>query len=85
MIHHFALLLFKNYLTIQVGMLQRIHHQYNRYKSSLDNTLIGIMHDPSSRNCAIFVCYVNSSELLPQSVALRSQYSDHAPEAVTLH
>ena len=27
MIHHFALLLFKNYLTIQVGMLQRIHHQ----------------------------------------------------------
>ena len=28
-IHHFALLLFKNYLTIQVGTLQRIHCQYN--------------------------------------------------------
>ena len=42
MIHHFALLLFKNYLTIQVGMLQRIHHQYNRYESALDDTLIGI-------------------------------------------
>ena len=42
MIHHFALLLFKNYLTIQVGMLQRIHHQYNRYESSLDDTSIGI-------------------------------------------
>ena len=41
-IHHFALLLFKNYLTIQVGMLQRIHHQYNKYESSLDDTLIGI-------------------------------------------
>ena len=41
-IHHFALLLFQNYLTIQVGMLQRIHHQYNRYESALDNTLIGI-------------------------------------------
>ena len=40
--HHFALLLFKNYLTIQVGTLQRIHHQYNRYESSLDNTFIGI-------------------------------------------
>ena len=40
--HHFALLLFKNYLTIQVGMLQRIHHQYNRYESSLDDTLIAI-------------------------------------------
>ena len=37
MIHHFALLLFKNYLTIQVGMLQ-----YNRYESALDDTLIGI-------------------------------------------
>ena len=42
MIHHFALLLFKNYLPIQVGTLQRIHHQYNRNESSLDNTLIGI-------------------------------------------
>ena len=41
-IHHFALLLFKNYLTIQVGSLQRIHQQYIRYKSVLDNTLIGI-------------------------------------------
>ena len=30
-IHHFALLLFKNYLTIQVGNLQRIHRQYIRY------------------------------------------------------
>ena len=42
MIHHFALLLFKNYLTIQVGSLQRIHHQYIRYESALDDTLIGI-------------------------------------------
>ena len=42
MIHHFALLLFKNYLTIQVGTLQRIHRQYIRYKSVLDDTLIGI-------------------------------------------
>ena len=41
-IHHFTLLLFKNYLTIQVGTLQRIHRQYNRYKSALDDTLIGI-------------------------------------------
>ena len=42
MIHHFAPLLFKNYLTIQVGTLQRIHRQYIRYKSVLDDTLIGI-------------------------------------------
>ena len=42
MIHHFAILLSKNYLTIQVGKLQRIHRQYNRYESALDDTLIGI-------------------------------------------
>ena len=41
-IHHFALLLFKNYLTIQVGMLQRIHYQNNRYESALDDPLTGI-------------------------------------------
>ena len=41
-IHHFALLLFKNYLTFQVGMFQRIHYQYNRYESALDDALIGI-------------------------------------------
>ena len=41
-IHHFVLLLFKNYLTIQVGTLQRIQHQYNRYESALDDALIGI-------------------------------------------
>ena len=42
MIHHFALLLFKNYLTIQVGTSQRTHRQYIRYESVLDDTLIGI-------------------------------------------
>ena len=41
-IHHFALLLLKNYLTILVGTLQRIHRQNIRYESALDETLIGI-------------------------------------------
>ena len=41
-IHHFALLLFMNYLTIRVGTLQRIHRQYIRYESALDDMLIGI-------------------------------------------
>ena len=43
-IHHLALLMFKDYITILVGTLQRIHRQYIRYKSALDNTLIGIEH-----------------------------------------
>ena len=42
MIHHFALLLFKNHQKIQIGTLQRIHQQYDRYESALDDTLIGI-------------------------------------------
>ena len=41
-IHQLVLLMFKDYRTILVGTLQRIHRQYVRYKLALDNTLIGI-------------------------------------------
>ena len=41
-IHHLALLMIKDYITILVGTLQRI--QYVRYKSALDDTLIGTEH-----------------------------------------
>ena len=34
----------KDYITILVGTLQRIHRQYIRYESALDDTLIGIEH-----------------------------------------
>ena len=43
-IHHLALLMFKDYITILEGTLQRIHRQYVRYESALDDTLIGIEH-----------------------------------------
>ena len=43
-IHHLALLMFKDFITILVGTLQRIHRQYVRYESALDDTLIGIEH-----------------------------------------
>ena len=43
-IHHLALLMIKDIITILLGMLQRIHRQYIRYESALDDTLIGIEH-----------------------------------------
>ena len=54
-IHHFALLHLKNYLTIQVGTLQRIHHQYDRYELALDDTLIGIesLHSGYLTHCIL--------------------------------
>ena len=53
MIHHFALLLFKNYLTIQVGTSQRIHRKYIRYESALDDMLIGIENLPETKYIAL--------------------------------
>ena len=47
MIHHFTLLLLKNHLTIQVGTLQRIHRQYIRCESVLDDMLIAIENSNS--------------------------------------
>ena len=40
-IHHLALLMVKDYITILGGTL---HRQYVRYESALDDTLIGIEH-----------------------------------------
>ena len=41
-IHNLALLMFKDYIMILVGTLQRIYRQYIRYESAIDDTLIGI-------------------------------------------
>ena len=77
MIHHFALLLFKNYLTIQVGMLQRINHQYNRYESSLDDTLIGI---ESLSSGYLTHCILDPKVLARYLEAIADDMEDLAPD-----
>ena len=73
-IHHLALLMLKDYIMILVGMLQRIHRQYVRYESALDDTLIGIEHlnsgylthrilDP--RTLALYLEAVEDEEMAP--------------------
>ena len=76
-IHHFALLLFKNYVTIQVCSLQRIHQQYIRYESALDDTLIGIKNLNSG--------YLTHRILDPQVLSkyletIKDDLEDTAPE-----
>ena len=76
----------------------RRSHRSDSDSSSEDDRYRSRSRDSSrSRSCtipvpvivlclsAIFVRNINSSELHFQSVALGSQYSGHAPEAVTLH
>ena len=76
-IHHFALLPFKNYLTIQVGMLQRIHRQYNRYESSLNNTLIGI---ESLNSGYLTHCILDPKVLARYLQAIADDMEDTAPD-----
>ena len=77
MIHHFALLLFKNYLTIQVGTIQRIHCQYNRYESALDDTLIGIKNLSSGY---LTHCILDPKILARYLEAVTGDMEDTAPD-----
>ena len=77
MIHHFALLLFKNYLTIQVGSLQRIHQQYIRYESALDDTLIGI----ENLNLGYLTHHILDPQVLSKYLeTIKDNLEDTAPE-----
>ena len=76
-IHHFALLLFKNYLTIQVGTLQRIHRQYIRYESALDDTLIGIENLNSGY---LTHCILDPQVLTKYLEIVEDDLEDTAPE-----
>ena len=76
-IHHFALLLFKNYLTIQVGSLQRIHRQYIRYESALDDTLIGI----ENLNSGYLTHHILDPQVLSKYLeTIEDDLEDTAPE-----
>ena len=77
MIHHFALLLFKNYLTIQVGTLQRIHHQYNICKSALGDTLIGIK---SLSSAYLTPCILDPKILSRYLEVIADDMEDTAPD-----
>ena len=76
-IHHFALLLFKNYLTIRVGSLQRIHRQYIRYESVLDDTLIGI----ENLNSGYLTHHILDPQVLSKYLkTIEDDLEDTAPE-----
>ena len=58
-------------------MLQKIHHQYNRYESSLDDTLIGI---GSFKFCIFNSLYFLSKGLARYLKAIADDMEDTAPD-----
>ena len=76
-IHHLALLMFKDYITILVGTLQRIHRQYVRYESALDDTLIGIEHLNSGY---LTHCILDPKILAKYLEAVEDDLEETAPE-----
>ena len=75
-IHHLALLMLKDYITILMGTLQRIHRQYIRYESALDDTLIGIEHLNSGY---LTHCILDPSTLLRYLEAVEDDLEETAP------
>ena len=76
-IHHLALLMFKDYITILVGTLQRIHRQYVRYESALDDTLIGI----ENLNSGYLMHRILDPEILAKYLeAVEDDLEETAPE-----
>ena len=76
-IHHPALLMFKDYITILVGTLQRIHRQYLIYESELDNTLIGI----ENLNSGYLTHHILDPKILGKYLqAVKDDLEETAPE-----
>ena len=75
-IHHLALLMLKDYITILMGTLQRIHRQYIRYESALDDTLIGIEHLNSGY---LTHCILDPRTLVRYLEAVKDDLEEMAP------
>ena len=76
-IHHLALLIFKDYIIILVGTLQRIHRQYIRYKLALDDTLIRI----ENLNSDYLTHHILDPQILGKYLeAVEDDLEDTAPE-----
>ena len=76
-IHPLALLMFKDYITILVGTLQRIHRQYITYESVLDDTLIGIEH----LNLVYLTHHILDPKILAKYLeAVKDNLEETAPE-----
>ena len=76
-IHHLALLMFKDYIMILVGTLQRIYRQYVRYESALDDTLIGIENLNSGY---LMHCILDPKILAKYLEAVEDNLEETAPE-----
>ena len=76
-IHHLALLMVKDYITILVGTLQRIHRQNIRYESALDDTLIGIEHLNSGY---LTHCILDLKTLAKYLEVIKDDLKETAPE-----
>ena len=76
-IHHLALLMFKDYIPILVGTLQRIHRQYVRYELALVDTLIGI----ENLNSGYLTHHILDPEILGKYLeAIEDDLEETAPE-----
>ena len=76
-IHHLALLMFKDYITILVGTLQRINRQCVRYESALDDTLIGI----ENLNSGYLTHHILDPKILGKYLeAVKDDLEETAPE-----
>ena len=72
-----TLLMFKDYITILVGTLQRIHRQYIRYELALDDTLIGI----ENLNSGYLTHYILDPQILGKYLeAVENDLEETAPE-----